>query len=275
MLTVCLTSWLFTDIAGNMSVASAATLAPTKLPVPGVSYTLKQFLKQGKAYKASDAPLVLSNAPHTAPPAKSTATQSTNAASLTTAQPPTMKAARQQITASLLHASAVPASLASNTVGNAGSASPLHIIGSDAGGVRLEVIIPVGALDLSHATTTKGTAPRGTLTVSLTQLSGYFLGMTTELGEFQVQVTDAQGLVVHGIKLRAPATFIFHYRNQELQRLDLDPAHMLMTWPTLIASNSKGTTKSAQTATSPAVMRMQNNTAASTLTAQSSVLDSA
>jgi RHS repeat-associated protein len=50
---------------------------------------------------------------------------------------------------------------------------------------------------------------------------------------------------------------------------------MLMTWPTLLAKSTTSAAKATQTATDPAVMHMQNNSAASTLTAQSSVLDSA
>ncbi len=94
--------------------------------------------------------------------------------------------------------------------------------------------------------------------------------MTTELGQFQVQLTDAQGLVVHGIKLRSSVTFVLHYRNKELQKLDLDPSRMLMSWPTLLATSS-----ATSTTARAAVIHMENDATASTLTAQSTVLDSA
>src|SRR5207249_3906530 len=124
------------------------------------------------------------------------------------AEPPSMKTASQPISASFLRAPAVPASLDPGITGGAGSTPSLHIVGSDAGGVRLEVLVPPGALDLSKATTSKGTAPQVPLTIQVTQQSGHFVGMNTSLGTFQVQITDAQGLVVGGITLRSPVNFI-------------------------------------------------------------------
>ncbi len=57
----------------------------------------------------------------------------------------------------------------------------------------MEVVLPAGALDLSKATTATGTAPQGTLTVKLSQVRGHFSAATTDLGSFQIQVTDGQG----------------------------------------------------------------------------------
>jgi hypothetical protein len=143
----------------------------------------------------------------------------------------------------------------------------LRVVGSDAGGVRLEVIIVPGSLDLSKAATAKGTAPQLPLTISVTQQSGHFVGMTTSLGTFQVQITDAQGQLVNGITLRSPASFVLHYRKKELQQLDLEPGSLLMTWPTLTSSSDAITAKNA-------VIPMSNDASASTLTAQSLVLAS-
>jgi len=55
---------LFMDVLSNMSVAAAASHAPTKLPIPQANYTLQQFLKQGHPYHPKDAPLVSSPANH-------------------------------------------------------------------------------------------------------------------------------------------------------------------------------------------------------------------
>jgi hypothetical protein len=77
-----------------------------------------------------------------------------------------------------------------------------------------------GAIGASKATTSKGTAPQGTLTINVSQLSGHGVGMNTSLGTFQIQITDATCATVNGITLRAPATFILHYRKKELQKLD-------------------------------------------------------
>ena len=134
--------------------------------------------------------------------------------------------------------------------------------------MRLEVVIPAGAIDASKATTSKGTAPQGALSITVSQLSGHTIGMNTSLGTFQIQVTDVTGATVNGITLRSPATFILHYRKKELQQLDLEPKRLVMAWPTLTGSSNATIAKNA-------VSTMTNNAAASTLTAQSSILASA
>jgi hypothetical protein len=162
----------------------------------------------------------------------------------------------------------VPSSLDPTITGKVGSTPSLDIAGSDTNGVRLEVILAPGSLDLSKATTSKGTAPQLPLTIRVTQQTGHFVGMTTSLGTFQVQITDAQGLVVNGITLHSPASFVLHYRKKELQQLDLEPTSLLMTWPTLTTSSNATTAKNA-------VITMSNDASTSTLTAQSLVLASA
>jgi hypothetical protein len=148
---------LLMDVLSNMPVAAAASHAPTKLPVPKANFTLQQFLKQGHPYQAKDAPLISSQGTPSAPRGTTLPKQANQ--SLPSAQPPTMKAASQQISASFLQAPLVPASLDPTITGNAGSTPSLRVVGSDTNGVRLEVIIVPGSLDLSKATTAKGTTP--------------------------------------------------------------------------------------------------------------------
>src|SRR6266567_7586314 len=170
---------LLMNVLSNMPVAQAVSHAPTKLPISNANYTLQQFLKQGHPYQAKDAPLMGSQSTPTPPRGVSLPTKTSQ--TLPSAQPPTMKATRQPISASFLQAPLVPSSLDPTITGTAGSTPSLHIVGSDADGVRLEVIVPPGPLDLSKATTTKGTAPQTPLILSVTQLSGHFVGMTSEL----------------------------------------------------------------------------------------------
>ncbi len=234
---------LLMDVLSNVPVVAAANHAPTKLPIPQATYTLQQFLKQGHAYQPKDAPLLSSQSTPAAP--RGTTLPKKAVQSLPGAEPPKMKAASQKISASFLQAPAAPASLDPSITGSAGSTPEIDVVGSDADGVRLEVIIVPGSLDLSKATTAKGTAPQVPLTISVTQQQGHFVGMTTSLGTFQVQITDAGGQVVSGITLRSPASFVLHYRKKELQQLDLEPGRLLMTWPALTSSSNAALAKEA------------------------------
>lgn len=80
----------------------------------------------------------------------------------------------------------------------------VDLIGSDGQGQRMEVHIPAGALDVSKATTSNGTAPQGALTIILSQVRGHYSAATNELGSFQLHITDAQGDVLQGVQLRSP-----------------------------------------------------------------------
>jgi hypothetical protein len=246
---------LLSGIIGGWS----ATVFHSFAASPPATMTLPQFFKHGHPYHASVGPHVLPGGSQALPYwNKQLAKAATQAAHpLPSAEPATMKSVSLSLSQA---AQATPAS---------GGGTPLDLVGSDATGTRLEVLIPAGALDLSQAKTSSGAAPQGTLTITLSQVHGHFTGSTTLLGAFQLHLTDAQGQSVQGVQVRTPLTFIYHYRPGELADLGLDPDRLIMTWPDLIAS----ATASKQPVTSD-VIPMQNNASASTLTAQSSVLDS-
>ncbi len=98
--------------------------------------------------------------------------------------------------------------------------TPLDLVGSDQ---RLEIQIPTGALDVSQASIAGGTKPSGTLTLHVSQMYGHFAGQVSLLGSYTMQVVDAAGLPVTGIRLRTPVTFVYHYQPSEIALLDLDP----------------------------------------------------
>jgi hypothetical protein len=238
---------LLSGIIGGWSAAvlhSFAANAPVKT-------TLPQFLAQQHPYHPSQGPHVLPKGPEALPFWNKALAKYAPASvhALPSAEPAGMKPVSQGLAAS--------------------SGTALHLVGSDANGARLEVLIPAGALDLSHATISGGASPQGTLTLTLSQVRGHFAGTTNVLGAFQVQVTDAQGQIVHGIRLRAPVTFLYHVRPGELAALDLDPSRLVLSWPDLIAANT-----AARQPTSGDVVPMQSDATASTLSAQSNVLDS-
>ena len=158
----------------------------------------------------------------------------------------------------------IPLDAAYQTAG--ATAKPLDLLGSDS---RMEVIIQPGALDLTRATTAKGTAPQGSLTLHLSQISGHFVGWLDELGTYQFQLLDSQGNVVNGIQLRTPVAFIYHYQKTELNALGLDARHLLMTWPTLIATAQK-----AHASITNFSIPLKNDPKAHTLTGQSTVIAS-
>ena len=172
---------------------------------------------------------------------------------LPSAEPAKMQSATQTLSASFMKVRSTDA--------------PLHVIGSDAQGQRMEVVLPAGALDLSKATTATGTAPQGTLTVKLSQVRGHFSAATTDLGSFQIQVIDGQGALLQGIGLHAPITLIYHYRAKELSSLGLDPGRLYLVWSDRLAAAS-----AAKQSIAGDVIPMQNDVKTSTLTAQSSVL---
>ena len=93
----------------------------------------------------------------------------------------------------------------------------LDLTGSDG---RLEVQIQPGSLDLSHATSSSGSAPVGALSVHLVQIYGHSTGQKSLLGSYQLQLVDSQGNVVNGLILYAPVTIIYHYQPSELADQD-------------------------------------------------------
>jgi hypothetical protein len=235
---------LLSGYIGGWSVPVFAQTAATSRP----TFTLKQFLQQGHPYHAFDGLHVLPQRDSTARFWNKLPQGSAKPVLPPSAEPATIKAVNQPLT-------------------TATTSTALHLVASGTQGTRLEVLIPAGAFDLSKATTAKGTAPQGTLTLTLTQLRGHFSAATSDLGEFQLQITDAQGQVLQGVQLRTPLTLIYHYRAKELSNLSLNPAHLYLIWPDLV-SQAAATNQSF----AGYVMLMQNNAKASTLTAQTTTL---
>jgi RHS repeat-associated protein len=240
--------YLLTNAIGNIPIAAAAVRPPTHLPIAKTSFTMKQFLNQASSYKPVTGVHVAS--------AGSSAIQnnglSARAAATTvlpsSAEPPTMKAASAGIQVS------TPTS----------STPALHLSGSDPNGVRMEVTIPAGALDFSGATTASRVAVQGNLTVTLTQTRGHFITATRDLATYEIQVKDAKGQVVQGVKVRTPMIYTFHYQKSELANLLIDPNHLFLTFPS-------ATTTSTQTTVVP----LTNHAASNTLTASVTTLATA
>src|SRR5438552_18158744 len=141
--------------------------------------TLQQFQKQSVSYKASTAPPLVPWSTQALPILNTVKSTLPAQKPLPSAEPAKMQSATQTLSSSFVKARSTDA--------------PLHVIGSDAQGQRLEVVIPASALDLSKATTAKGAAPQGTLTLKLSQVRGHFSAATTDLGSFQMQLIDGQG----------------------------------------------------------------------------------
>ncbi|MDQ2903873.1 MAG: hypothetical protein M3Y81_10000 [Chloroflexota bacterium] len=144
--------------------------------------------------------------------------------------------------------------------------TPLDLVGSDQ---RLEIQIPTGALDVSQASIAGGTKPGGTLTLHVSQMYGHFAGQVSLLGSYTLQVVDAAGHPVTGIRLRTPVTFVYHYQPAEIALLDLDPDLLFMTWPDLTFA-----ARQAHQPVSAFTIPLQNDASTHTLTGQSTVLGS-
>lgn len=218
-------------------------------PNAPATMTYQQFLKEKRADNAYHGPLVFPQQTSVLP---GQARHSTNYAQLLpSAEPVTMKPLVQPLATSFLQGSA--------------GIKPLASIGSDG---RLEVQIQPGAFDLSRATVVSGGSPVGSLTLRLTQIFGHFTGFLNILGSYQIQLVDSQGNIIDGIRLRTPITFIYHYQPSELFALGLDPDHLLLTWPSLIAAALK-----AHASTANDSILLRNDPKADTLTGQSLVFD--
>jgi RHS repeat-associated protein len=260
-LLVLLLSQLLGNFAGlPVSVAFAATKPQAK---PG-SLTLQQFLRMGRHDSVYRGLLI----PPATTPNQPASTSQNNAKPLPSAEPPTMKPISQPLTAAFL--------AASNGV------QPLDLRGSDQ---RLEVVIPPGAFDLTHATLPDGkpfiSTPATTctatplhrcsstsqaqptpLTFSITEIHGHFAATMNMLGEYQVQLL-AVGQPLSGVLLRQPLTFVYHYQPWELEALDLNPAHLILSWPDLALADIH-----AHHSTSSDILLLQDNPQQDTLTAQ-------
>lgn len=225
----------------------SSAASPGVLPSPASNVTFQQFLKQGQQDLASRTPLVPAGATNKGLTSKQTTNYGTL---LPPAEPPTMQPITQ--------------ALSSTFLSGATSAAPLDLVGSDG---RLELQVPPGALDVSQATAPGGAAPSGALRLQVTQLQGHSVGEMNGLGSYQLQVIDSQGQALSGIRLTHPLTLRYHYQPAEMDALGLDPAKIVLTWPTLIA-----TALQANQPTSGYQLAMQNDPTTQTLTAQTTTL---
>jgi hypothetical protein len=231
----------------SLLILRSSAASPAVLPSATSNVTFQQFLKQGQQDLASRTPLVPAGATNKGPAPK----QNTNYANLLpSAEPPTMKPMTQALSSSFLSGDA--------------SAVPLDLVGSDG---RLELQVQPGALDVTQATVTGGTAPSGALSVQMTQLQGHSIGEMNALGSYQLQVVDSQGQALSGVRLTHPIIIRYHYQPSEMDTLNLDPDKIVLTWPTLIAAAMQ-----ANQPTSGFQLAMQNDPATQTLTAQSATL---
>lgn len=234
-------------IGGTSLLIRSLAAGPDTLPGAPSNLTFDQFLQQGQRDKAYHGPLILPGTIPNGPAPK----HSTDYANLPpTAEPPTMKPLTQDLSSSILAGST--------------STTPVDLLSSDG---RLELRMPPGSLDVTHATVTAGASPSGALTLQVTQLHGHSIGEMNMLGSYQMQVVDSQGQAVSGLQVTQPITIVYHYQPAEMDALDLDPAKIVLTWPTLIST--------AQQANQPATkyqLTMQDDPTTHTLSAQSNVL---
>src|SRR5579883_2699570 len=88
-----------------------------------------------------------------------------------------------------------------------------------------------------------------------------------EPGAYSLQVVDSTGHPVHGIILRTPAIFLYHYQPAVLTALDINANQIVMSWPSLI--------QAAQAARQPLtslIIPLSNDSRTHTLSGQSRVL---
>jgi len=211
--------------------------------------TVSQFLKEGQRDKAYHGPLIRPGKPLTVP-----LSPRDKHPNLTQLPPGAEPASMKPIS--------VPLSSTFTTRGATGQ--PLDVKGSDG---RLEVQLQPGSLDLSHASISGGGSPTGSLTLQIIQIHGYVLGQMNELGAYSLQVVDSTGHPVHGIILRTPAIFLYHYQPAVLTALDINANQIVMSWPSLI--------QAAQAARQPLtslIIPLSNDSRTHTLSGQSRVL---
>lgn len=219
-LLICLV--LFTGIVSGWPVALPLIQAAQLASPQQATMTLAQFLKQGPADQAFHGPFQLSNLTPPGGVRKTAGDQM---------QPATLPHSAEPVTMQTLTASLDPSFLATSGVVSQASAAPLDLKGSDG---RLEVLIPRGSLDLSHASILGTRSPSGTLTLTITQLHGLVIGQSITLGQYRFQVLDSQGHEVSGIRLTHPATFLFHYQPAILDAANLSPDELTLSWPDLL-----------------------------------------
>jgi hypothetical protein len=159
---------LLTSILSGWGFAKAYAFAgpPHAKATPG-SLTFQKFLQLSKQPASKRAPFVR---PQKTPPmpVETHATPADYTHLPPSAEPATMKPVSLALTSSFLT--------------NGAGAKPFDVTGSDS---RLEIQIPPGSLDVTHATTAKGTAPVGPLTLVISQIHGHYTAGYTSLGSYR------------------------------------------------------------------------------------------
>ena len=252
-----LVNWAF--LAG---IASAAPLAGTSQPGHN---TFQQFEQEGQRSKANQAAFQRpSPDPYALKPAKSTATSER----LPSVEPATMHDLDYTLDSSFVlnppKMAAITRSAKVQGTAIPDGSSPLIARGNDG---RLEIDVSRGSLDFSHATLANGGAPVGQLILQIHQISGHYIGQDSILGTYQIQVVDSLGDVIQGVTLRQPITIVYHYQPWEMQELNLDPAHIYLSWSSQLAK-----ARVAKQSTAGLVLLMTNNPTMHTLSAQSNVI---
>lgn len=261
---------LLAQMLGNGVFASTPVFAASK-PVPATAHmTLQQFLHEGQpnplyrqpfTFPKTPSPVHLAKDEHLAdlqhlPPG---------------AEPATMKLLQVTLSSAFLTGSSPtpttsPTATATGTPSASPATQPLDLLGNDQ---RLEVQIAPASFDLSQAKTVQGTPlPAGSsLTLTISQMHGYFVGQVDVLGQYTIQITDVQGHAVQGLRLKQPISILYHYDPQVIADLGLDPGRLLLVWPEQIA-----TARAAHQPWNAYAVLMHNESKTHTLSVQSSVL---
>ena len=252
-------------------------------PVAGTSAqgtnTYQQFLKEGQQSKFNQGAF---QRPSMAPGALKPQTGTKTATTSTSKRPPSIEPATMQDLTYMLDDSFVLHRPATRTVRNlpanqvqgtaipAGT-TPLVTKGNDG---RLEVQVPRGSLDFSHAALADGSAPIGQLFLRIHQISGHFIEADSILGTYQLQVVDSMGDVVQGVVLTRPIALVYHYQSWEMTDLNLNPDQVHLSWLTQSATRptSGAATQTSSAQPSSTVVPMHNDPKNHTLTAQTSTI---
>ncbi len=250
LLALFLSLWLLSDLLGGWIFLIPQAYAAKRPSDPPAKTTFHTFLKDKRHDHVYRGPFVFPKKAPAVPKGPHAHAVNMNTL-LPSAEPPTMQPISQALSTGSL--------LGSPTTG-----APLDLKSSDG---RFEVQLAPGSVDLSQASVAPGLAPSGALTLQISQVAGHFAEQMNLLGTYQLQVSDASGRVISGIRLHTPLTVIYHYQPWELDALDLDPGSLYLSWPGLLAS-----ARAAKGPTSGLVIPLTNDPLAHTLTGESLVL---
>src|SRR5579883_1105151 len=254
-----LLDWAFLPLSALAGPAASVS-------APGHN-TFQQFLQEGNQSKASHGPFVRPSSERAALRPQASAQ---TGEPLPPAEPATMRDQTYLLDDSfVLHRpvmkpSAQPATIQGTAI-PAGS-TPLIFRGSDG---RLELDLPRGSLDFSHATLAGGLVPVGQLFLQIHQLAGHAIEADSLLGTYQIHLVDSLGHVIQGVGLTQPITIRYHYQDQEMQELNLNPSQVTLAWSDLLT-----TTQGPKASQDGLVIPMANDANTHTLTAQSTQLGS-